>query len=47
MIELYWSQVLPFEGTELRQTTQPTASTLRQVHQLRTSTGAGHAGQVR
>jgi len=42
VIELYWSQILPFEGAELRQTTQQTASILRQVHQLRTSTGAGH-----
>jgi 5-methylcytosine-specific restriction endonuclease McrA len=42
VIEIYWLQVLPFDGAELRQSTGPTASILQQTVRLRTATGAGY-----
>lgn len=43
VLEIYWHQVLPFEGQELQQTTQATtAAILRQTLQLRDAAGIGH-----
>jgi 5-methylcytosine-specific restriction endonuclease McrA len=44
VIEIYWQQVLPFEGRELRQSTQPVARILRAVDVLRRQSGAARAG---
>jgi 5-methylcytosine-specific restriction endonuclease McrA len=44
VIEIYWRQVLPFEGHELRQSTQPVARILRAVGELRRSSGADTSG---
>jgi len=41
VIEIYWPQVLPFEGAELKQSTQPAASILQQTVRLRSHTGPG------
>lgn len=37
VVEAYWYQVRPFEGHELRQSTQPVSRILRAVSQLRTA----------
>ena len=42
MIEIYWLQVLPFDGAELGQSTGSTASILHQTVRLRTATEAGN-----
>ncbi len=34
VLEVYWLQVLPFEGDELRQSTQRTATILREANSL-------------
>lgn len=44
VLELYWLQVLPFDGGELKQTTQPVASILRQTVGLREAAGVGTRG---
>lgn len=45
VIELYWPQVRPFDGSiELRQTTGTAARILREVAALRAEAGAGHTG---
>lgn len=44
VIELYWHQVLPFEGRQLRQSTQPVARILRAVEELRAASGAARRG---
>lgn len=44
VIETYWRQVLPFDGQELRQSTQPNARILRAVAQLRRESGAATSG---
>ena len=44
VMEVYWRQVLPFEGNELRQSTQPVALILRAVKDLRRTAGFGAGG---
>ena len=44
VIEMYWRQVLPFDGQELRQSTQPNARILRAVAELRRESGAATSG---
>lgn len=44
VVETYWRQVLPFEGQELRQSTQPVARILRAVGELRRVSGADTSG---
>ncbi len=44
VIEVYWRQVLPFEGNELRQSTQPVARVLRAVMELRLAAGFASGG---
>lgn len=44
VMEVYWRQVLPFEGRELRQSTQPAARILRAVRDLRADSGADRSG---
>jgi 5-methylcytosine-specific restriction endonuclease McrA len=44
VIEVYWRQVVPFEGQELRQSTQPVARILRAVSRLREASGANRSG---
>ena len=41
VLEIYWHQVLPFEGAALKQSTQPTAAILRETVRLRTAASAG------
>ena len=41
VLEIYWQQVLPFEGDELRQSTQPRAVILRETVRLRTASDVG------
>jgi len=44
VVEIYWQQVRPFEGQELRQSTQPVARILRAVERLRQESGAAGTG---
>lgn len=44
VLELYWPQVRPFDGHELRQSTQPHARILRAASELRTATGSAQSG---
>lgn len=44
VIAIYWRQVRPFEGRELRQSTQPVARIPRAVNELRRISGAGASG---
>jgi 5-methylcytosine-specific restriction endonuclease McrA len=41
VLEIYWQQVRPFDGFELRQSTQPRARILMATSQLRDAAGAG------
>lgn len=41
VLEIYWHQVLPFEGDALRQSTQPRAVILREALRLRTASKVG------
>jgi hypothetical protein len=43
VLALYWPQVRPFEGRELRQSTQPRARILRAARTLRADAGVGAA----
>jgi hypothetical protein len=45
VLDIYWQQVRPFDGRELRQSTQPRARILRAVNTLRAATGRS-AGSV-
>lgn len=44
VVTIYWRQVLPFEGQELRQSTQPVARILEIVQDLRRLSGVGRSG---
>jgi hypothetical protein len=44
VLEIYWQQVRPFDGHELRQSTQPRARILNATNQLRAA--SGRAGSV-
>jgi hypothetical protein len=44
VLEIYWQQVRPFDGSELRQSTQPRARILIAVNGLREETTAGRTG---
>ena len=44
VLDLYWRQARPFDGRELRQSTQSRARILRAVLDLRTVSGVGGAG---
>jgi 5-methylcytosine-specific restriction endonuclease McrA len=44
VLELYWPQVRPFDGRELRQSTQPRARIPRAALDLRTAAGVGTSG---
>lgn len=46
VIEIYWRQVLPFEGQELRQSTQPVARILRAVTELRRLAGGSGSNSL-
>lgn len=41
VLEIYWRQVVPFDGHELRQSTQPRARILIAANELRNAVGAG------
>lgn len=41
VLEIYWRQVVPFDGHELRQSTQPRARILHAANDLRNAAGAG------
>jgi hypothetical protein len=43
VLEIYWRQVLPFYGHELRQSTQPRARILIAASQFRSAAAQGHA----
>ena len=45
VLELYWRQIHPFEGRELRQTTQPRARILIATEEFRAAAWAKRAGQ--
>ena len=44
VLEIYWRQVRPFDGHELRQSTQPRARILSAANDLRKAAGPGAAG---
>jgi hypothetical protein len=44
VLETYWRQVRPFDGNELRQSTQPRARILRATTAFRTAAGVSHRG---
>ncbi|OCB35430.1 HNH endonuclease [Mycobacterium malmoense] len=44
VLEIYWQQVRPFDGQELRQSTQPRARILAATNSLRQAAGFAHAG---
>ena len=44
VLELYWQQVRPFEGNELRQSTQPRARILMATNELRAEAAIGRTG---
>lgn len=46
VLEIYWRQVLPFEGHELRQSTQPRARILAASIRFREEAGTGHRGSA-
>lgn len=46
VLELYWSQVRPFDGVDLKQTTGSAARILREAVELRAAAGAGHTGMA-
>lgn len=41
--EIYWRQVRPFDGSELDQSTQPSARILHAANRLRLTAGGGHS----
>ena len=41
VLEIYWQQVRPFDGQELRQSTQPRARILAATNELRAAAGPG------
>ncbi|MGV0833955.1 HNH endonuclease [Mycolicibacterium thermoresistibile] len=46
VLEIYWQQVRPFEGHELRQSTQPRARIINAVTKLRDAAGGGRGCSV-
>lgn len=44
VMETYWQQIRPFDGRQLRQSTQPRARILIATNALRAAAGAGRAG---
>ncbi|RAV00481.1 HNH endonuclease [Mycolicibacter senuensis] len=46
VLEIYWRQVRPFDGHELRQSTQPRARILAATTRFREESGAGHHGSA-
>ena len=44
VLEIYWRQVRPFDGHELRQSTQPRARILIATNRFRAAAGSKHAG---
>jgi hypothetical protein len=46
VVAVYWQQVRPFEGQQLRQSTQPVARILRAVEELRATSGAARTGMA-
>ncbi len=45
VLEIYWRQVRPFDGQELRQSTQPRARILAATNELRDATSVGRPGR--
>lgn len=46
VLEIYWRQVRPFDGRELRQSTQPKARILVAVNRFREEAGVGHGASA-